>query len=79
MTETTAMAAREARVRLPLEVCAAVRDSVSKNFAVGCRFLAEECIGGGGSVEDAVWYATQFAAAGMDFISGLARGQVRRC
>jgi dimethylglycine catabolism A len=60
---------REARVRLPLEVYAAVRDSVSKNFAVGCRFLAEECIDGGSSVEDAVWYATQFATAGMDFIS----------
>lgn len=60
---------REARVRLPLEVYAAVRESVSKNFAVGCRFLAEECIDGGSSVEDAVWYATRFAASGMDFIS----------
>jgi 2,4-dienoyl-CoA reductase-like NADH-dependent reductase (Old Yellow Enzyme family) len=60
---------RQARVRLPLEVYAGVRKSVSKNFAVGCRFLAEECIEGGSSVEDAVWYATQFAAAGMDFIS----------
>jgi 2,4-dienoyl-CoA reductase-like NADH-dependent reductase (Old Yellow Enzyme family) len=60
---------REARVRLPLEVYVAVRKAVSKNFAVGCRFLAEECIEGGSSVEDAVWYATQFAAAGMDFIS----------
>ena len=60
---------REARVRLPLEVYAAVRSAVSKNFAVGCRFLAHECINGGSSVADAVWYASQFAAAGMDFIS----------
>jgi 2,4-dienoyl-CoA reductase-like NADH-dependent reductase (Old Yellow Enzyme family) len=60
---------RAARVRLPLEVYAAVRESMSKNFAVGCRFLAEECIDGGSSVEDAIWYATQFAVAGMDFIS----------
>ena len=60
---------RDARVRLPLEVYSAVRAAVSKNFAVGCRFLAQECIEGGSSIEDAVWYATQFAAAGMDFIS----------
>jgi 2,4-dienoyl-CoA reductase-like NADH-dependent reductase (Old Yellow Enzyme family) len=60
---------RESRVRLPLEVYTAVRGAVSKNFAVGCRFLAQECIEGGSSVEDAVWFATQFARAGMDFIS----------
>ena len=60
---------REARVRLPLEVLSAVRAAVSRNFAVGCRFLAEECIEGGSSVDDAVWYATQFAKAGMDFVS----------
>ncbi len=59
----------EARVRLPLEVYGAVRAAVSKSFAVGCRFLAQECIEGGSSVDDAVWYATQFAGAGMDFIS----------
>jgi dimethylglycine catabolism A len=60
---------REARVRLPLEVFSAVRTAVSKRFAVGCRFLAEECIDGGSSVEDSMWYATQFAGAGMDFVS----------
>lgn len=60
---------REMRVRLPLEVYSAVRAAVSSNFAVGCRFLAEECIDGGSSVADAVWYATQFAGAGMDFLS----------
>ncbi|MBL8265216.1 NADH:flavin oxidoreductase [Steroidobacter sp.] len=60
---------REARVRLPLEVYSSVRAAVSKNFAVGCRFLAQECIDGGSSIDDAVWYATEFASAGMDFIS----------
>lgn len=60
---------REARVRLPLEVFSSVRAAVSSKFAVGCRFLAEECIDGGSSVDDAVWYATQFAGAGMDFVS----------
>lgn len=60
---------REARVRLPLEVLSAVRAAVSDSFAVGCRFLAEECIEGGSSIEDSVWFATEFARAGMDFIS----------
>jgi 2,4-dienoyl-CoA reductase-like NADH-dependent reductase (Old Yellow Enzyme family) len=60
---------REARARLPLEVFAAVRAAVADRFAVGCRFLAQECVDSGSSVEDAAWYATRFAAAGMDFIS----------
>lgn len=60
---------REARVRLPLEVFAAVRAAVADKFAVGCRFLAQECVDSGSTVEDAAWYATRFAAAGMDFIS----------
>jgi dimethylglycine catabolism A len=64
---------REARVRLPLEVFSAVRAAVRKDFAVGCRFLAEECIDGGSAVDDAAYYATRFAAAGMDFLS-LSRG-----
>ncbi len=61
--------ARENRVRLPLEVFRAVRDSVPDDFAVGCRFLADECIDGGSDVEDAVYFGTAFAKAGMDFIS----------
>jgi 2,4-dienoyl-CoA reductase-like NADH-dependent reductase (Old Yellow Enzyme family) len=60
---------REARVRLPLEVYRAVRSEVGNAFAVGCRFLAEECINGGTAVDDSVWYGTQFALAGMDFLS----------
>jgi len=59
----------EGRVRLPLEVFAKVREAVGEGFAVGCRFLAEECIQGGSSVDDAAYYATRFAAAGMDFLS----------
>jgi 2,4-dienoyl-CoA reductase-like NADH-dependent reductase (Old Yellow Enzyme family) len=60
---------REARVRLPLEVLSAVRAAVGTQYAVGCRFLAEECIDSGSSVEDAAYFATCFAAAGMDFLS----------
>jgi 2,4-dienoyl-CoA reductase-like NADH-dependent reductase (Old Yellow Enzyme family) len=65
--------AREKRVRLPLEVLAAVRAEVGPSFAVGCRFLAEECIAGGSDVDDAAYFAVQFAQAGMDFLS-LSRG-----
>lgn len=64
---------RECRVRLPLEVFAAVRAAVGADYTVGCRMLSEDCIEGGSSVEDAEYFATRFAAAGMDFIS-LSRG-----
>jgi len=67
---------RENRVRLPLEVIAAVRSRVSATFAIGCRFLAEERIGvegTGGTAEDAAFFATEFARAGVDFLS-LSRG-----
>lgn len=65
--------ARESRVRLPLDVYRAVRGAVSPAMAVGCRFLAEECIPGGNTVEDAAFFGVEFARAGMDFLS-LSRG-----
>lgn len=64
---------REQRVRLPLEVFTAVREATGSDYTVGCRMLSEDCIDGGSSVEDAEYFATRFAAAGMDFIS-LSRG-----
>ncbi len=64
---------REHRVRLPLEVYRAVRGEVSERFVVGCRFLAEECIPGGSSAEDAAWFGAEFARAGIDYLS-LSRG-----
>ena len=60
---------REARVRLPLQVYDAVRSAVGRDYAVGCRFLAEECIDGGSTLDDSLWYGVQFARAGMDFLS----------
>jgi dimethylglycine catabolism A len=60
---------RENRVRLPLEVFAEVRRRVGRQFAVGCRFLADECIAGGSDVDDAVYFGVAFARAGMDFLS----------
>ena len=61
--------ARENRVRLPLEVFATVRGRVGKGFAVGCRFLAEECIEGGSGLDDAIHFGVAFARAGVDFLS----------
>lgn len=64
---------REARVRLPLEVFARVRAEVGADYAVGCRYLSEDCIDGGSSVDDAAYFGVEFARAGMDFLS-LSRG-----
>lgn len=64
---------RHARLRLPLEVFRRVRGEVGDDYAVGCRMLAEEAIDGGYPFADACYYATEFARAGMDFIS-LSRG-----
>jgi len=60
---------RENRVKLPLEVFQAVRARTNPDFAVGCRFLADECIDGGSDVSDAVYFGLEFAKAGMDFVS----------
>ena len=61
------------RVRLPLEAFRRVREAIGGGFAVGCRFLSEDCIEGGATVDDAAYFATEFARAGMDFLS-LSRG-----
>jgi 2,4-dienoyl-CoA reductase-like NADH-dependent reductase (Old Yellow Enzyme family) len=64
---------REHRVRLPLEVFRHVRATVGDDYPVGCRFLSEESIAGGNTVEDTAWFGVEFARAGMDFLS-LSRG-----
>ena len=60
---------REHRVRLPLEVYREVRKRAGDDYVVGVRFLADEVIAGGSRVEDAIYYAKEFAAAGFDFLS----------
>lgn len=60
---------RERRVRLPLEVFAAVRSAVGEDYVVGARFLGDEVIEGGSRVEDASYFGARFARAGMDFLS----------
>ncbi len=63
----------EGRVRLPLEVYQAVRESVGDDYVVGCRYLADEIIERGSVPDDAAWFGMAFAQAGMDFLS-LSRG-----
>jgi 2,4-dienoyl-CoA reductase-like NADH-dependent reductase (Old Yellow Enzyme family) len=65
--------AREHRIRLPLEVFRRVREATGGDFPIGCRFLAEECVPGGNTVEDTAYFGVEFARAGMDFLS-LSRG-----
>lgn len=60
---------RAGRARCPLAVYHAVRARVGNDWCVGCRMLADECIEGGNTPADATWFATEFARAGMDFLS----------
>ncbi len=60
---------RDKRVRLPLEVVAAVRARVAGRGVVGCRYLGDDVIDGGNRVEDAAWFGVELARAGLDFLS----------
>jgi len=61
--------ARPERARLPLEVYRAVRERVGNDYVVGVRFLGDEVIAGGNRLDDATYFATEFAKAGFDFLS----------
>jgi 2,4-dienoyl-CoA reductase-like NADH-dependent reductase (Old Yellow Enzyme family) len=60
--------ARDKRVKLPLEVLAAVRARVGDR-CVGARFLSDEAIDGGSGLDDATFFAVEFARAGLDYLS----------
>src|SRR5436190_6318008 len=60
---------RAERARLPLEVYRAVRQRVGDDYVVGVRFLGDEVIAGGNRIEDAVYFACEFASAGFDYLS----------
>lgn len=64
---------RDQRIRLPLDVFHASRAAVSDRFVIGSRYLSEECIAGGSTVDDGAFFGVEFARAGMDFLS-LSRG-----
>ena len=58
----------EGRLRLPLEVLAAVRARVG-DFAVGLRFLGDEAIAGGTTVDEAARFGVALACGGADWLS----------
>src|SRR5439155_3215603 len=62
-------ATREGRVRLPLEVLAAVRAGVGSAYTIGIRYLGDDVVEGGSDVDDAAWFGARFAAAGVDYLS----------
>ncbi|MBX3187587.1 MAG: NADH:flavin oxidoreductase [Labilithrix sp.] len=63
------------RLRLPLRVMKRVRAEVGDDFAVGVRFLGEECIRNGYTIVDAGPIAIELARAGADYISLSAGGK----
>jgi 2,4-dienoyl-CoA reductase-like NADH-dependent reductase (Old Yellow Enzyme family) len=69
----------ENRLRLPLEVIRAVRESTEPGFVVGCRYLGSEDILGedgrihGNTIDDACAIGVELARAGLDFLS-ISRG-----
>src|SRR5688572_8280559 len=63
------------RLRLPLRVVRRVRERVGDDFAIGVRFLGEECIRNGYTVLDAGPIAVQLAQAGVDYVSLSAGGK----
>jgi len=60
---------REQRVRLPLEVLAAVRARAGADYVVGIRYLGDDVVDGGSRVDDAAWFGVRFAGAGADYLS----------
>jgi 2,4-dienoyl-CoA reductase-like NADH-dependent reductase (Old Yellow Enzyme family) len=60
---------RANRVRLPLEVLAAVRQRVGNDFVVGIRYLGDDVVEGGSRLDDAVWFGVRFAEGAADYLS----------
>ncbi len=56
------------RLRLPLEVVAAVRHAVGRDYTVGCRLLGDEVIEGGSRLEDTRVSCAELARE-LDFLS----------
>lgn len=59
----------DGRLRLPLEVFAAVRARVGADWCIGVRYLGDEAIAGGSDVDDAARCGVAFAGAGFDYLS----------
>jgi 2,4-dienoyl-CoA reductase-like NADH-dependent reductase (Old Yellow Enzyme family) len=61
------------RLLLPLEVIRAVRAEVGTDYLLGVRFLGDEAVVGGNTLEDTRPIALAFAQAGVDYLS-ISRG-----
>jgi len=59
----------ERRMRFPLEVLRAVRQAVGEGFPVGYRFLADEYVPGGLTLDDTVPFARALALEGVAYLS----------
>jgi 2,4-dienoyl-CoA reductase-like NADH-dependent reductase (Old Yellow Enzyme family) len=57
------------RMRFPLEVLAAVRAAVGDGFPVGYRFLADEYVPGGLTLDETRPFALELASAGATYLS----------
>ncbi len=57
------------RMRFPLEVLGAVRAEVGEDFTVGYRFIADEYVPGGLTLDDTVPFARELARTGVAYLS----------
>jgi 2,4-dienoyl-CoA reductase (NADPH2) len=62
----------ERRARFPLEVVRAVRDAVGAQFPVGYRFLADEFVPGGLTLDETVPFAQKLVREGVAWLSVMA-------
>lgn len=65
----------ETRLRVPSEVMLQVRARVGKDYPIGVRFDAEECIKDGYGLNDAKYIALRLAQLGADYVSLSAGGK----
>ncbi|HEY2900176.1 MAG TPA: NADH:flavin oxidoreductase [Polyangia bacterium] len=61
--------AREDRQRVPVAVLQATRAATGEGFVVGVRYLSDEAIPGGHTLDDAAAFGVAFAGAGADYLS----------
>jgi 2,4-dienoyl-CoA reductase (NADPH2) len=62
----------ERRARFPLEVVRAVRDAVGAQFPVGYRFLADEFVPGGLTLDETIPFARKLVREGVAWLSVMA-------
>ncbi len=62
----------ERRMRFPLEVVEAVREAVGRDFPVGYRFLADEYMPGGLTLDDTIPFARELARHHPAYLSVMA-------